>query len=162
MPEGAVDDRPDLGAMLHRLTRIVIEREEPLLGGHGITMWEYVVMSGLESGAAPTQAQLAQLVGRDATRLIPILDGLQARGLVGRSPDPNDRRNRIVTLSDAGREVLARCRSSIRVMEENLLQTLPAEDRDTLLSALVHLCAQTGALPGRTPSPPGRSGGPGE
>ena len=51
------------------------------------------MLSGLVDGPAQTQARLAEAVGRDKTRLIPILDALEARGLVTRAPDPADRRN---------------------------------------------------------------------
>jgi hypothetical protein len=40
----------------------VIEREEPLLAAHDVTMWEYVVLSSLAAGATPTQVQPAQLL----------------------------------------------------------------------------------------------------
>jgi len=52
-----------------------------------------------------------------------------AAGLLHRTPDPDDRRNRIVTLTDAGRTLLADCRRDIRAMEADLLSTLHAPDR---------------------------------
>src|ERR671930_1240732 len=105
------EQRRDLGAMLYALTRVVVDAEVPVLSRHDVDMWEYVVLGGLEHGPAPTQSQLAAAVGRDKTRLIPILDRLEARGLLRRAPDPDDRRNRIVSLTDDGRELLAACRA---------------------------------------------------
>jgi DNA-binding MarR family transcriptional regulator len=134
-----VSDRPDLGALLFRLAREVMRREEPLLAEQGVQMWDYAVLSRLADGAAPTQAQLAEAVGRDATRLIPILDRLQSAGLVERTPDPRDRRNRIVTLTNAGRDRLAACRTSIRAMEGDLLAALPAAEAAALLASLERL-----------------------
>lgn len=99
-------DRPDLGSLLHRLTVAVAQRELPLLHAHQLQMWDYVVLGGLEHDSAPTQAQLAAAVGRDKTRLITILDRLETRGLLSRTPDPDDRRNRIVTLTEAGATLL--------------------------------------------------------
>src|SRR3954453_1383233 len=85
---GRVPDRPDLAALFLQLARELMRREEPLLAAHDLPLWDYAVLVRLGDGAARTQAQLAGSVGRDATRLIPILDRLQARGLVERTPDP--------------------------------------------------------------------------
>ncbi len=136
-------ERPDLGVMLHRLTSAVAQRELPLLRVHELEMWDYVVLGGLEHDSAPTQAQLATTVRRDKTRLIVILDRLEARGLLHRTPDPDDRRNRIVTLTDAGRILLAECRRDIRTMESDLLSTLSSPDRTVFVRALSSLAEST-------------------
>jgi len=136
-------ERPDLGVMLHRLTSAVAQRELPLLRVHELEMWDYVVLGGLEHDSAPTQAQLATAVRRDKTRLIVILDRLEARGLLHRTPDPDDRRNRIVTLTDAGRTLLAECRRDIRTMESDLLSTLSSPDRTAFVRALSSLAEST-------------------
>ncbi len=90
-----------------------------------------------------TQAQLAAAVGRDKTRLIAILDRLEDRGLLHRTPDLDDRRNRIVALTDAGRILLADCRRDIRAMEADLLSTLSAADRTAFVHALSTLAEPT-------------------
>lgn len=131
-----VDDRPDLGVLLHRLTTAVVQRELPLLRAHQIHMWDYVVLGGLEKGPAPTQAQLAVSVGRDKTRLIQTLDHLEDLGLLQRQADPGDRRNRIVTLTAAGRSVLAACRDDIRAMESDLLADLTTSDQAAFIRYL--------------------------
>ena len=136
------DDREDLGALLHRLAVAVARREAPLLAAHGLDLWEYAVLGRLRTGAAPTQAQLAEAVGRDATRIIPILDRLQARELVDRTPDPRDRRNRVVTLTSRGRQVLQDCRTAIHAMEDDVLAGLPPQERAELAAALTGLAGR--------------------
>lgn len=136
-------DRPDLGSLLHRLTVAVAQRELPLLHAHQLQMWDYVVLGGLEHDSAPTQAQLAAAVGRDKTRLITILDRLETRGLLSRTPDPDDRRNRIVTLTEAGATLLKKCRRDIRSMEASLLSSLNAADRAAFIRALSELAETT-------------------
>jgi len=147
------DDRPgrrDLAALLHQLLSVLAERETALLRAHGVDMWEYVVLGGLERGPAQTQNQLAGAVGRDKTRLIPILDRLQARGLLDRRPDPRDRRNRVVNLTGTGRNLLARCRRDVRRMEADLLVALDPVDADATVRALVHLAEVTRPAPNVT------------
>ncbi|MCD2194935.1 MarR family winged helix-turn-helix transcriptional regulator [Actinomycetospora endophytica] len=138
------DDRPDLGALAHRLTRAIAAAEAPILAARDLTMWDYVVLTALGSGPAPTQAQLAGTTGRDQTRLIPILERLQARGLIGRAPDPDDRRRRVVTLTPDGSTLLLECRSAIRDLESRLLSGLDAADREPFVRALQRLAGPGG------------------
>ena len=133
------DDRPDLGALAHRLTRAIAAAETPILAARGLTMWDYVVLTALTSGPAPTQAQLAATTGRDQTRLIPILEGLEDRDLLGRAPDPDDRRRRVVTLTASGRTLLADCRAAIRALEDRLLDDVDPDDREPFVRALRRL-----------------------
>jgi DNA-binding MarR family transcriptional regulator len=128
-----------VGALLHRLLQRVLAAETALLDAHGVEMWDYAVLAALRSGPAQKQAELATAIGRDKTRLIRNLDGLAARRLVHREPDPDDRRNRIVTLTPAGRELLDACRADIRAMEDELLADVPEPDRAAFLRALTGL-----------------------
>jgi MarR family transcriptional regulator, organic hydroperoxide resistance regulator len=137
---GVTEQRRDLAEMLTRLAYVFTEAERPVLDEQGVTMWEYVVLLALREGPARSQARLAELSGRDKTRLIPILDSLAASGLVSREPDPADRRNRIVGLTDAGRTRVEACREGIRVREAGLLADLPAADRAAFVRRL-HDCA---------------------
>lgn len=133
-------ERPELGYLLSRLVREVAAREEPILARAGLRMWDYAVLGALTENAAPTQAQLAAATGRDKTRLIGNLDELARLGLITREPDPADRRNRVVSLTAAGRRVLERCRADIRELEDDLLREVPADDRrafERVLTGLV-------------------------
>jgi DNA-binding MarR family transcriptional regulator len=132
-------ERPELGYLLSRLTRVAIAREEPILERAGLRMWDYAVLGALTEQAAPTQAQLAAATGRDKTRLIGNLDRLEELGLVTREPNPADRRNRVVSLTAEGRRVLERCRAEIREMERDLLRGIPADDRAAFELALTGL-----------------------
>ena len=122
-------ERPELGFLLNRLLREVIKREQPILQKRDLDMWDYVVLTALGAGPSPTQSELAVLTGRDKTRLIGNLDRLEERGLLSRTPDPSDRRNRIVTLTAEGKQLLVACRADIRAMEEDLLAGVEARDR---------------------------------
>jgi DNA-binding MarR family transcriptional regulator len=51
---------------------------------------------------------LAEAVGVDAPYATLIVDSLEQRGLVERQPDPEDRRRKLVTLTPAGKDAVAR------------------------------------------------------
>jgi DNA-binding MarR family transcriptional regulator len=111
----------DLGALLAGATRRLIDEERPLLEAQGLTMWAYVALSHLAQSPAPSQLLLAEAMGYDKTRLITLLDALEADGLITRTPDPDDRRARVISLTPAGRDAHRAARRSIRAMEKRLL-----------------------------------------
>ena len=129
----------ELAAAFDRLTRRAVALELPVLAAHGLSMWEYVVLSGLVDGPAQTQARLAEAVGRDKTRIIPILDALEARGLLVRSPDPADRRNKVVALTEPGNALRTAVATAISAAEEAVLGPLDAAERRTFRELLGRL-----------------------
>ncbi|MCR6485595.1 MarR family transcriptional regulator [Amycolatopsis sp. OK19-0408] len=134
-----MNEDDDLGALCAGAGRALAEAERPVLEAHGLSMWQYVVLSALAPGAAPSQLVLAQQIHYDKTRLIALLDGLEAAGLVSRGPDPADRRARIVRLTSAGTHRHAAARAGIRAVEDQRLAGLGAEERRVLRSALAQL-----------------------
>jgi DNA-binding MarR family transcriptional regulator len=129
----------DLGALFARMTRRLIEAERPLLEAHGLSMWGYIALSHLASQPAGTQLALAQAIRYDKTRLIGLLDQLEQDGLITRTPDPTDRRARIIALTDAGEARRAAAQADIRAMEDDLLGDLSATRRTQLRDILAAL-----------------------
>jgi DNA-binding MarR family transcriptional regulator len=131
--------RPDLAAMLAPLVRELIAAEEPVLAAHGLTMWGYVVLSALDRSSIRTQAALAAAIGADKTRIIGTLDELQSGGYIERRPDPDDRRARLLAITDAGRRVKDAVQDEIQRGEERWLGELSGEERRTFLRVLQRL-----------------------
>ncbi|MEV4636849.1 MarR family transcriptional regulator [Actinoplanes sp. NPDC049548] len=132
-------DRPDLAAMMARLTRVLMNAERPVLESHGVSMWGYVVLSALADEPMRTQAALARAIGADKTRIIADLDDLQERGLIEREPDPADRRVRLLRLTAAGRKLHQAVRTAIRAEEERLLAGLTSAQKQLFLRILQDL-----------------------
>ena len=132
-----MSDREDLGALFTRVSRRLIEAERPLLVARGLTMWGYIALNRLERGDAPTQLALASAIGHDKTRLIAVLDKLEADGLITREPEPNDRRAKVVRMTPKGRRRHAATVKDIRAMEDKLL--LGVDNPEALVAALEQL-----------------------
>ncbi|PWU49731.1 MarR family transcriptional regulator [Micromonospora globispora] len=137
------DDRPDLAAMVTRLSRWLIAMEQPILTAQGLSMWGYVVLTALDETPLRTQTALARTIGADKTRIIGVLDDLQQRGLIRREPDPADRRVHLLRLTPAGRRLHTKLRRAIRQEEDRLLNRLSVADRQVFLRVLQALDAQS-------------------
>ncbi|MBB6566328.1 MarR family transcriptional regulator [Kribbella sandramycini] len=130
------DDRPDLAAMLYPLMRVLIAAETPILAAHDVSMWGYAVLTALDETPVRTQAALAAAIGADKSRIIGTLDELQAAELIERTPDPDDRRVRLLSITAKGRRVRRAVRKGIRAYEDELLSSVPAADRAGFLRSL--------------------------
>ncbi|GAA3099320.1 DNA-binding MarR family transcriptional regulator [Kribbella aluminosa] len=132
-------ERPDLAAMLYPLVRELIAIELPILAGHEVSMWGYSVLAALDDTPVRTQAALATAIGADKSRIIGTLDELQQAGLIERTPDPDDRRVRLLSITPRGRTVRRAIRKDIQSAELQVLDSLPAADRKTFLRLLQQL-----------------------
>ena len=132
-------ERADLAAMLLPLTRALIDAEMPVLRANDVSMWGYTVLAYLATGPMRTQAALARAAGADKTRIIPVLDELQERGLIERRTDPDDRRVRLLAITGAGRRIKNAAQEEIQRGEEQWLGELSAEERRMFLRALERL-----------------------
>jgi DNA-binding MarR family transcriptional regulator len=130
------DDRRDLAAMFMPLARALVAREEPTLRAHGISMWDYIVLTALAEQPVRTQAALAQAINADKSRIIGVLDDLEQRDLITRQPDASDRRVHLLSLTPAGDRLRRSVEAAIRASEEEVLGTLPPADREAFLRSL--------------------------
>ncbi|TDW98277.1 MarR family winged helix-turn-helix transcriptional regulator [Kribbella sp. VKM Ac-2566] len=134
-------ERPDLAAMLYPLVRELIALELPVLAAHNVSMWGYSVLTALDDTPVRTQAALAEAIGADKSRIIGTLDELQQAGLIERTPDPADRRARLLSITPQGRKVRRTVRKEIQAQEEQVLTTLAPADRKTFVRILQELHA---------------------
>jgi DNA-binding MarR family transcriptional regulator len=131
--------RPDLAAMLAPLLRELIAAEQPVLDHHGVTMWGYIVLVALDETPMRSQAALAEAIGADKTRIIRTLDDLQDRGYIERTPDPDDRRVRLLAITAPGRRLKDAVQTDIQRGEERWLGELTADERRVFLRVLHRL-----------------------
>ncbi len=78
-------------------------------------------------------AEHLRIAPRSATEVV---DALEEKGLVTRSPDPGDRRATLVSLTDRGRALAEEVRRTRGVASEQLLERLTQTDREDLARIL--------------------------
>jgi DNA-binding MarR family transcriptional regulator len=103
-----------------------------------------------------TQIELARMVGMDKTTMVVTLDALEAKGLAERRPSEHDRRARVVVVTAEGRRQAGKADAVIHRIHEDVLATLPPEERDALMAGLARLVGERLAEPGSTPAQPVR------
>jgi DNA-binding MarR family transcriptional regulator len=107
----------------------------------GYSQYHYSVLAMLGEQPRRTQATVADALDVDPSQLVGILDALEARDLVVRQRDPDDRRRHVVSLTAKGRRQLVRLRGLIDAMEDELFTPLDARERKQFHETLLKLIA---------------------
>lgn len=92
---------------VQRAARALARRFDEALRPLGLTNGQFSLLMALNRPAPPPIGPVANLLAMDRTTLTAALKPLQRRGLVVVSADPDDRRSRLITLTPAGRALLA-------------------------------------------------------
>jgi DNA-binding MarR family transcriptional regulator len=106
------------------------------LEGAGISRREYAVLDRLASTGPIPQQQLGQDLHIHSSNLVAVLDDLEARGLVRRPRDPDDRRRYRLELSGDGEAALKSARTAAAEIERTMLEPLDAAERRELKALL--------------------------
>ena len=122
--------------LLGRLARASGARMRRELEGAGISRREYAVLDRLASTGPIPQQQLGQDLHIHSSNLVAVLDELEARGLIRRPRDPDDRRRYRLELSELGEEALLSARAAAAEIERELLDPLSAAERRDLKTLL--------------------------
>ena len=121
--------------------------EAPLQHEAGLTLFEYLVLSHVSEapGRRLRMSELAFLANGSLSRLSNVVKRFEQRGLVERSPDPDDGRSTLVALTDAGHDVVvAAAPVHVRAVREVVLDQLNAVDQRFLTRIAAKLRARPG------------------
>ena len=131
--------------------RVLIGRLSRRLKARGVagdlTMPEAMVLARLERGGPATPGALAKAERVQPQSMGATLAGLAERGLVSRSHDPDDRRRVVMSLTEAGRQVVYGVRRDREeVLSRAITEGLTPAERDQLARALPLLEKLAGLL----------------
>ncbi|MEU5191626.1 MarR family transcriptional regulator [Streptomyces klenkii] len=104
----------------------------------GVDRQTYPVLSGLARLGPQTAARLADEVGIDRSGTSRYADRLEAAGLLARSPDPNDRRSTLLSLTPKGTEAVALLRDALTKHLAGRIQDWPDWQTQALIDG-IHL-----------------------
>ncbi len=93
---------------LQRATRVVARRFDEALRPLDLTSGQFSLLTSLNRPQPAPMGAVAALLAMDRTTLTAALKPLERRKLIAVAVDPDDRRNRLLTLTRAGRTLLAR------------------------------------------------------
>ncbi|MEJ1199447.1 MarR family transcriptional regulator [Streptomyces sp. BB1-1-1] len=124
--------------LVKRTELAVRARLDELLKPAGVTALQYTALTVLERHDGISAAQLARDSFVTAQTMADMVRALENRGLIRREPNPDNRRERLILLADAGRRLLAEYAEPARGLEDRMVAGLDAEQVDLFRDALNH------------------------
>jgi DNA-binding MarR family transcriptional regulator len=104
--------------------------------GINLTSAQWAALSKLNETGPCSQNQLGRLTAMDVATIKGVIDRLTARGLTETSPDPEDGRRLLVSLTRAGQQTAEKAAQSALAISRETLAPLDAKEREALFALL--------------------------
>lgn len=147
----AVDLEQLPGHHIRRLQQIAVAIFLQETEGTGITPVQYAALQTVANQPGLDQRTLARSIGFDTSTIAGVIDRLEARGLMQRNASPEDRRVRLLTLTDEGQRLLATVLPGMQRAQTRMLAPLPEAERAEFMRMLRTLVQANNEL-SRAPS----------
>ena len=109
------------------------------------------ILRAIAGNAGISQQALASWLGMVPSRLVPLLDALEERGLVERRDHPDDRRVYELHLTEKGARTMADIGRVARAHDDAICGSLSEKERERLWSLLSRIADQQKLTPGVHP-----------
>lgn len=143
---------------MHQASQAIFDTEIAA-AGYDLTSVQYAALTVIAARPGLDQATLARAIAFDRPTTGGVVDRLEAKGLVRRENDPNDRRARRLYLQPTGKVTLDGVTPVVRRAQQLMLQGLSAPERSTLMRLLTKALSAVGdvARPSARTKAPGHT-----
>ncbi|WP_327140300.1 MarR family winged helix-turn-helix transcriptional regulator [Nocardia sp. NBC_01327] len=117
------------------------------LKAFGLSTSQYATLMMTDSHPGLSVADIAREVASSRQAANEMLGGLEAEGLIERSPHPTDRRTHQIHVTESGRKRLAAARIAVAARESELEARFTPEQQASIrdwLAGLAEACAESG------------------
>ncbi|MGD6749728.1 MarR family winged helix-turn-helix transcriptional regulator [Streptomyces sp. BH105] len=129
----------DTGYLLYRLGLRSGQLFNAFLQESALRLRHYAVLRFLATSEGVLQRELSSRLGYDPSAIVGLIDDLEKLGFAERRPAPDDRRSRVVVLTEDGRTFLRDTDQAGRRVTDELLSPLSAGERRTLHALLLRV-----------------------
>jgi DNA-binding MarR family transcriptional regulator len=141
-------DKP--GHLMRRAQQIAVALFMKECAAFDITPVQYATLVAIRETKDADATRLSELVAYDRSTLGSVLERLEGKGLIGRHSSKDDRRVKILALTQAGRSLLDEVEPAVVRAQEQILAPLNASEQAvfmSLLSRLVELNNEASRVP---------------
>ncbi len=143
------------GHLIRRAHQIAVSIFMDECGALDLTPVQYAALVAIRDRPGQDATRLSGLVAFDRSTLGNVLERLEGKGLIRRVQSPEDRRLKILHVTEAGLEIIARAAPGVQRTQERILAPLAPADRRqfiALLAQLVELNNTASRVPVGTPA----------
>ena len=134
---------------VHQISAAIFAEE---CAASGLTSVQFAALKAIREHPDVDATRLSSLIAFDRSTLGDVLERLEAKSWILRSPSPHDKRIKLLRLSPAGSEVLDGVEPEVRRVQERLLEPLHPGERIEIMRILTQLIRlHEGGSPPDTP-----------
>lgn len=128
-----------LGSLIGEVGRLFKRRFEEETRDLGITLPQWRTLAEIMRTEGVTQKALAAATDADPMTMSGVLDRLEKRGLIERTPDPRDSRAKLARVTPEGIAVVERARTAGLAIYERATAAVNAAEQKQLMEALARI-----------------------
>jgi len=129
------------GHLIRRAQQISTALFAEECAGFGLTSVQFAALVALRANPDLDATRLSHLIAFDRSTLGDVLERLEAKGWLRRTPSPVDKRVKLLRLTLDGERHLRAVEPAVRRVQQRLLEPLSAQDRAAMLRLLGRLAA---------------------
>jgi DNA-binding MarR family transcriptional regulator len=107
--------------------------------GFDLTSVQYAALSAISRTPAVDATRLSALISFDRSTLGDVLERMELKGWIVRSPAPEDKRVKLISLTSSGETLLNTVQPAVRRVQERLLSPFSSSERQQVLQLLSRL-----------------------
>jgi DNA-binding MarR family transcriptional regulator len=137
-PVKSIDLQATPGHLIRRAQQIAVSIFAEQLTDADITPVQFAILNALLDSPGIDQVSLAKRVAFDPATSGSVIGRLEAKAWVERKADPNDRRRKLLVVTDAGVQALGQVQKDVARIQEKILSPLTSSEQ----SQFVHLLSR--------------------
>ena len=145
MPSNTLET--DLLIVLNDVARLTRTRFDQYARAYGMTRAQWIILARLDRQPGLSQNELATICEVEPITVARLIDRLEARGMVERRPDPNDRRVRRLHLLPAATPILAEIARHKNSIFSDITNGIDSATLATMLEGLLQMKTKLTAEP---------------
>ncbi|HQY27413.1 MAG TPA: MarR family transcriptional regulator [Burkholderiaceae bacterium] len=134
------------GHLIRRAQQIAVAVFMDECGRFDVTPVQYAALTAIGVQPDIDATRLSQLIALDRSTTGSVLERLEAKALVQRNSSPEDRRIKLLRLSDSGRALLREVEAAVERAQQRIVAPLQPDERKTFLRLLARLVESNNAL----------------
>ncbi len=128
-----------LGYQLRKAQVAAYQNFAEVLESQDISPGQVGVLLLVRANPGVNQTRIGNALGIDRSTLVAVIDRLEERGLIARTPSPKDRRSHALMLTAAGETYLETMLPRLREHERQIAAGLSDDERRTLIALLARV-----------------------
>lgn len=131
-----------VGKLRNKLHRLLKQRYAE--ADFGVTVEEAILLYMLQARTNQILQNIAIATGKNKSVIMRMIDSLQEKGLVTRTVNPQDRRENLLAITEAGEEIVARSREIESSLSRELLKDIPTDKLEVFFEVLGNISQAAG------------------